>query len=237
MSAILSRRGAISEGMPSLKIPTKDEIDAMSLARSASAEQEDTVFSTAVSRVTQVEFWADRNRVVRRSPVMRDDDGISPLHQHSVQGTTNNVPGIVSQTTIPEKPSSAHERLADASAPQLPAADSTSNEESGERQSTRLWNAVWSADNINRLEKYGEVGDKQIHLLEEHPLELQKSYDSMSAEVGEKGKQIESLDIKIRRKRDLVKTAREEELELVRSTKRKLEHGLEWLEKKQLKLS
>lgn len=237
MSAILSRRGAISEGMPGLKIPTKDEIDAMSLARSASVEQEDTGFSTAVSRVTQVEFWADRNRVVRRSPVLRDEDGISPLHQHSVQGATNNVPGIVSRTTIPEKPSSAHECLADASAPRLPAADSLLNEESGERQSTRLWHAALLADNINWLEKDGEVGDKQIHLLEDQRLELQKSYDSMSAEVGEKGKQIESLDNKIRRKRELVKRARKEELELVRSTKRKLEHGLEWLEKKQLKLS
>ncbi|CAL8578268.1 hypothetical protein XPA_004060 [Xanthoria parietina] len=217
MSAILSRRGAISEGMPGLKIPTKDEIDAMSLARSASVEQEDTGFSTAVSRVTQVEFWADRNRVVRRSPVLRDED--------------------VSRTTIPEKPSSAHECLADASAPRLPAADSLLNEESGERQSTRLWHAALLADNINWLEKDGEVGDKQIHLLEDQRLELQKSYDSMSAEVGEKGKQIESLDNKIRRKRELVKRARNEELELVRSTKRKLEHGLEWLEKKQLKLS
>ncbi|KAL8862199.1 MAG: hypothetical protein Q9178_001656 [Gyalolechia marmorata] len=167
MSALLSRRGAISEGMPYLKIPSKDEIDAMSPARSASVEQEeDTRFSTAVSKVTPVDFWPDHNRVVRRGPVMRDMDGIAPLRQHPVGGIADTAPGIVSPTTVPETVSSlSRKRLADASPPQSPIADPTSTEESGKRQSTRLWNAAWLADNINWLAKDGEDGDKEILLL------------------------------------------------------------------------
>ena len=238
MSAILSRRGAISEGMPNLKIPSKDELDAMSPARSASVEQEeDTSFSTAVFEVTPVEFWPDRNRVVQRGPVMRDTDGISQLRQHSVRGAADKSPGIVSPTTVPETPLSPHKRPADASPPQSTTADPTSTEASGERQSTRLWNAAWLADNINWLAKDGEDGDKEILSLETQRSEIRATHNLLSAEFGEKGGEIDSLDKKIRRKKDQVKAARKQELELVRSTKRKLEHGLVWLEKKQSKLS
>lgn len=92
------------------------------------------------------------------------------------------------------------------------------------------------ADNINWLAKDGEAGEIEVGLLEGQRLDLQKSYDSMFADLGETGNQIDSLEKKIRRKKEQVKAAHDEELELIRSTKRKLRHGLHWLEKKEMKL-
>ncbi|KAL9025675.1 MAG: hypothetical protein Q9180_007619, partial [Flavoplaca navasiana] len=215
-----ARRGAISEGMniPGLEIPSKAEIDAIVSERPVSADQshDGDSASSSVARVSPVADWADRYRLTRRGPDMRDIGG--------------------SHTAAAETPLSPHTRSPHASPDTPPTTEPKSDKESGERQSTRLWNAAWLADNINWLAKDGEAGEIEIGLLEAQRLDLQKSYDSMFTDLGETGNQIDSLEKKIDRKKAQVKAARNEELELIRSTKRKLRHGLHWLEKKQMKL-
>lgn len=80
MSAILARRGAISEGMPGPEIPSKAEIDAIISKRPVSADQsQDGVSaSSSVSRGSPVADWADRYHLTRRGPNMRNIGGISP---------------------------------------------------------------------------------------------------------------------------------------------------------------